>query len=89
VKLIGIALFWARFLEDPLVQASEIEALQQRPRTRESSARVSEREVKSIPVLAVLSVMVDNDVLEMMLRGQFSRTKSKAISPKRMRTGRS
>jgi hypothetical protein len=50
----------------PLLDLLHIEALQQRHERVESSARVSEREVKSIPVLAVLSVMVDNDVLEMM-----------------------
>jgi hypothetical protein len=50
----------------PLLDPLHIEALQQRHECVEGSARISKREVKSIPVLTVLSVMVDNDVLEMM-----------------------
>ena len=50
----------------PLLGLLHIEALQQRYECVEGSARISERKVKSISVLTVLSVMVDNDVLEMM-----------------------
>jgi hypothetical protein len=73
----------------PLLDLLHIEALQQRHERVESSARVSEREVKSIPVLAVLSVMVDNDVLEMMCHRmigsaleQFLTTPVKTLPPR-------